>query len=112
MKYLNLDIIRQQLRIDTTAEDSLLELYGKSAEDTIFNTCGRSYENFIETYGEMPSAIVQASLLLVDLSYQQRNPIGMNSMYVVPYTFELLIMPYIKLTENNNKYNNNGCKNL
>ena len=36
--------------------------------------------------------------MLVDLSYQQRSPVSPVSMYAVPYTFDLLIKPYMKLT--------------
>ena len=100
MKWLTLEKIKVQCRIeqDFTDEDEVLEMYGESAEDTVLNALGRSYEDMIETYGKVPTAVVHASLMLVDLSYQQRSPVSQQEMYLVPYTFDLLIKPYMKLT--------------
>lgn len=97
MKFLTLEYIKQHSRIDYDIEDDLLELYGASAEDTTLNMLNRSYENLIETYGEVPSAIMQAALMLVDVSYSQRSPISPQNMSVVAYTFDALIKPYMIL---------------
>lgn len=97
MKFLTLEYIKKHSRIDYDIEDDLLKLYGKSAEDTTLNMLNRSYENLIETYGEVPPAIMQASLMLVDVSYTQRSPISMQNMSVVAYTFDALIKPYMIL---------------
>lgn len=97
MKFLTLEYIKKHSRIDYDIEDSLLELYGASAEDTTINMLNRSYENLIETYGEVPPAIMQAALMLVDVSYTQRSPISPQNMSVVAYTFDALIKPYMIL---------------
>lgn len=117
MKWLNLDKIKAQCRIETDFhdEDELLEMYGESAEETVLNALGRSYEDLMETYGKVPMAVVHASLMLVDLSYQQRSPVSPQNMYLVPYTFDLLIKPYMRLASNvndNENTNRYGCKNL
>lgn len=116
MKYLTLDKIKAQCRIEPefTQEDDLLELYGDVAEETVLNALNRSYENVMETWGEVPKAIVHASLMLVDVSYQQRSPVSPQNMYTVPYTFDLLIKPYMRLASTTYEQNNNqyGCKNL
>ena len=117
MKWLTLNTIKAQLRIDSsfTLEDDLLTLYGDSAEDTVLNTIGRSYTEVVETYGEVPVALKHASLLLVDLSYQQRSPVSMQNMYVVPYTFDIMLKPYVRLANSNEQINNTRygkCKNL
>ena len=58
----------------------------------------RSYEEIIDTYGgEMPAPLVQAALMLVDVSYQYRSPVSPNNLNIVPYTFDILIKPYMKL---------------
>lgn len=97
MKFLTLEYIKKHSRIDYDIEDDLLELYGASAEDTTLNMLNRSYENLIETYSEVPPAIMQAALMLVDVSYTQRSPISMQNMSVVAYTFDALIKPYMIL---------------
>lgn len=98
MKWLTLELIKQNSRIDGDDEDALLELYGNSAEETVLNVIDRSAEEVFETYGEVPQALIHASLMLVDLAYQQRNPISVQNLYVVPYTFDMLVKPYMKLT--------------
>ena len=112
MNWLTLDKIKAQCRIeaDFTDEDSLLEMYGDTAEETVLNALHRSYTEVMEVYGRIPAPVVQASLMLVDLSYQHRSPVSPQQMYMVPYTFDLLVKPYMRLTspstngQNQNQY--------
>ena len=97
MKWLTLDWIKAHSRIDFDCEDDLLELYGDAAEETVLNTIRRSYIGTLWKYGGFPKALIQASLLLVDLSYHQRSPISQLNMYTVPYSFDLLVKPYMRL---------------
>ena len=98
MKWLKIDYIKQHSRIDFDCEDGLLELYGESAEETVLNVINRTYDELVEQGGgEVPAPIVQASLMLVDLSYKYRSPISPENLSMVPYTFDLLIKPYMKL---------------
>lgn len=97
MKYLTIDDIKQQLRLDFDCEAALLELYGQGAEDTVLYLCNRTYENIIGTYGEVPAAIRQATLELVTNSYEQRSPASPTNLSAVPYNFDLLIKPYMLL---------------
>ena len=72
-------------------------LYADSAEQTVLNICGRSYEEIVEKWGEFPVPLIQASLMLVDNSYTQRSPASAQNLYSVPYTFDVLVKPYMKL---------------
>ena len=114
MKWLTLERIKQQLRIepDFHDEDELLEEYGESAEDVLLNYLNRSYEDVIEVYGHVPAPLRHASLMLVDTSYQYRSPVSAQNMSLVPYTFDLLIKPYMRLSSNNINNTQYGCKNL
>ena len=69
MKWLTLKEIKDQLRIEPnfTDEDDRLTAYGESAEDTVLNTCQRTYDDFISEYGEIPQPIREVSLMLVTL---------------------------------------------
>lgn len=98
MKWLTLNIIKQHSRIDYDLEDDVLELYGESAEDTVLAIVRRTYEGLVTKYGEVPKALVHASLMLVDLSYQMRSPVNVQSLNLVPYTFEILVKPYMRLS--------------
>lgn len=101
MKWLTLEKIKQQCRIeaDFTMEDALLTGYGNSAESTVLNHLNRTYYDLTEQYGEVPQDLINASLMLVDVWYQHRSPIEALSLSIVPYTFDLLIKPYMKLAD-------------
>lgn len=118
MKWLTLQKIKKQCRIDdiNTSEDDLLEMYGESAEATVLNLLSRSYEDVMESYGAVPMPIIHASLMLCDISYQHRSAVSPQNMSLVPYTFDLLLKPYMRLADYNPNPNANnknyGCKNL
>lgn len=101
MKFLTFDQIKAQLRLDdeqALEEHDLLELYGEAAEDMVLNTMNRTMEDIIDQYGVMPKALVHAGLMLVAQSYQHREPASPQNLYTVPYAFDMLLKPYIKLT--------------
>ena len=101
MKYLTLEYIKQQLRLDdeqASMEHDLLEMYGDAAEDMVLNTLNRTITDIFEQYGMVPKALVQAGLMLVAQSYQHREPASPQNLYAVPYAYDLLLKPYIKLT--------------
>ena len=97
MKFLTLDCIKHQLRIDGDSEAEILDMYGSSAEETLLNYCNRTMEDIIEEYGKMPAPLIHAALMLVDVSYQFRSPVSTQHLSVVPYTFDILVKPYVKL---------------
>lgn len=98
MKYLTIDDIKAQLRLDYDEETKILDLYGNSAEETVLNVLNRSYMNLVDEFGVVPDPVIQATLLLVSHSYIHREPASMQNIYAVPYTFDLLLKPYIRLT--------------
>ena len=94
-------MIKAQLRLDdeqAQAEHDILELYGDSAEDTVLNLCNRTITDIFEQYGMVPKALVHATLMLVDNAYKERSPISPQSISTVPYAFDLMLMPYMRLT--------------
>lgn len=100
MKYLTIDYIKQHSRIDYDCEDALLELYGSAAEETVLAILRRSLDELKEANdGHVPAAIIQATLLLTDNSYQHRTPSEPGNLYTVPYGFDILIKPHMKLAE-------------
>ena len=109
MRFLTLEYIKKHSRIDFDIEDDLLELYGESAEETVLNVLGRSYEDVVISFDGFPDALRHAALMLVDLSYQQRSPMSMASLYVVPYTFDMIVKPYMKLAKGNDDGLPDGC---
>jgi hypothetical protein len=103
MKFLNFDQIKAQLRLDDAQaeeEHDLLVLYGEAAEDMVLNTLNRPMEDIIEQYGMIPKSLVQAGLILVAQSYKHRESASPQNLYAVPYSFDLLMKPYMRLTSN------------
>lgn len=103
MKWLTIDYIRQHSRIDFDCEDSLLELYGESAEESLLEITRRTYDEIVERWGTeqrpIPARIIYASLMLVEVSYIQRSPISTQQLYKVDYSFDYLIKPFMKLAD-------------
>lgn len=99
LKWLSLDLVKAHLRIDAANEDEdcLLVSYAESAEETVLNVLGRSYDDLVMTYGKVPTPVIHGSLMLVDASYQHRSPVSPQNMSSVPYTFDMLVKPYVKL---------------
>lgn len=102
MKILTLEYIKEHSRIDYDCEDSVLELYGDSAEGVLVSVLnrGKNVREMISSlraeYGEIPPAILHAALMLVDLSYQQRGPVNPGTLSAVPYTFDFVVKPFMK----------------
>ena len=116
MKWLTLERIKQQLRIeqDFHDEDEILDLYGDSAEEAILEVLNRSFEDINEVYGRIPAPIRQTSLMLVDSLYQFRGKDLAQTLQTNP-TFALLLKPYMRLASASYEQTNNqgyGCKNL
>ena len=101
MKWLTLEKIKAQLRIDPsfTLEDEILTMYGESAEDSVLDIIRRSYTEVMEKYGTVPTPLVHASLMLVDLSYKERGPVSSQNLYQVPYAVDFKLKPYMKLSD-------------
>lgn len=105
MKWLTLTLIKQQLRLeqDYHDEDALLELYGGSAENTILQCTNRTVDELKAmnpaSTDTIPEEIMEASLMLVTVSYRYRAPIDMQNLSIVPYTFELKIKNYVRLAD-------------
>ena len=108
MKWLTLEKCKWQCRIeqDFHDEDDIIEMYGESAEETLLNHLNRSYEDLIEVYGRVSAPLVHASLMLVDVSYQYRSPVSSQNMSIVPYSFDILVKPYMRLTTSSATNNN------
>ena len=100
MKWLTLDKIKDHLRIsrECNDEDELLEEYGASAEEAILNTINRTYEDLMETYGEVPAPIRHASLLITGDGYLVRESWTQTKIETTP-TFSIMLKPYVRSEE-------------
>lgn len=105
MEFLTLTKIKEQLRIEPefTLEDVLFTSYGDAAEESLcqflnrWKTITDMIASLTEEYGGIPKSITNAALMLVDTWYQHRSSVNPVNVSIVPYTFDLLIKPYMKL---------------
>ena len=110
MKYLTFDEIKAQLRLDDEQADlerTIIERHACAAEDAVLNVCNRSLTELYALYGEVPSGLMVAALLLTDDLYNHRGTISTMSVQHLP-TFDINVKPYMKLT-NNDEYGNRHC---
>lgn len=98
LKWLSIDAIHTHCRIDFNCEDAELEQMGIAAEQAILDLTRRTYENFIDTYGRIPDPIFNASLLLVQNLYNNRDAGTAQQNYATLYGFDFLLKNYMVLT--------------
>ena len=100
MKWLTLPEIKEQLRIeaDFTLEDQKLTMYGDSAEEVLMEVTRRTYDDFIENYGKIPTPIREVSLMLVTVSYETGSAVSQQQLYSNP-TFDMKVKPYMRLAD-------------
>ena len=99
MKWLTLEMIKQNSRIDGDEEDALLVRKGEEAEDQVLTDIDRTYQELIEWKGEVPSSIIEASLLLVDQAYHQRCAVSSIQLYPIAYSYVAKIRAYMRLAD-------------
>ena len=103
MEYKTIEYVKQHSRIDFDCEDSLLELYATGAEETVAallnrgKTVAEMVASLTEEYGKLPSAIIHATLMLVEQSYHQRGPVWPQNLNLIGYSFDMMIKPYMRL---------------
>ena len=99
MKFLSVDLIKMQSRIDGNDEDTYLGMLGEAAERKLFNDTQRTYDEIKEANNdEWPTDLTLAALLLTSHWYKNREDASNVSMYLVPNAYEALYMPYRKGT--------------
>jgi len=97
LKWLNLDAIHQHCRIDFNCEDAEIEQMGRTAEQAILDLTRRTYENVIDTYGRIPDPIFNASLLLVQSLYKNRDAEEQRDSKEIAFGFSFMVKNYMYL---------------
>ena len=98
LKWLNLDAIHQHCRIDFNCEDAELEQMAMTAEQAILDLTRRTFENFVDTYGRIPDPIFNASLLLVQSLYNNRDAEEQRDSKEIAFGFSFMVKNYMVLT--------------
>ena len=98
LKWLSLDAIHAHCRIDFNCEDAELKQMGITAEQAILDLTRRTYENFVDTYGRIPDPIFNASLLLVQSLYNNRDAEEQRDSKEIAFGFSFMVKNYMVLT--------------
>lgn len=98
LKWLSIDAIHAHCRIDFNCEDAELKQIGITAEQAILDLTRRTYENFIDTYGRIPDPIFNASLLLVQSLYNNRDAEEQRDSKEIAFGFSFMVKNYMVLT--------------
>ena len=98
LKWLSLEAIHAHCRIDFNCEDAELEQMGITAEQAILDLTRRTYENFVDTYGRIPDPIFNASLLLVQSLYNNRDAEEQRDSKEIAFGFSFMVKNYMVLT--------------
>lgn len=104
MKYLTFEQIKQQLRLDdeqAELERTRLEGMAEAAEDAVLTIIRRPLYNVKQVYGHIPQKLIQVTLLLVDEWYQHRSPVEQGQLSPVPYAFNFMLKPMMRLAGEN-----------
>ena len=100
LKWLSIDAIKTHCRIDFDCEDAELVQFGIAAEQAILDLTRRTSENFVDTYGRIPDPIFNATLLLVQSLYNNRDA-AETTVYTSKesmYGLQFLVKNYMVLT--------------
>ena len=98
LKWLSIDAIHAHCRIDFACEDAELEQMGIAAEQAILDLTRRTFDNFIDTYGRIPDPIYNATLLLVQSLYKNRDAEEQRDSKEIAFGFSFMVKNYMVLT--------------
>lgn len=98
LKWLTIEAIHKHCRIDFNCEDEELEQMGIAAEQAILDLTRRTYENFIDTYGRIPDPIFNATLLLTQSLYKNRDAEEQRDSKEIAFGFSFMVKNYMVLT--------------
>ena len=96
--WLTLDEILEHCRIDFAYDEEELKRDGQAAEQAILDLTRRTYNNFIDTYGRIPQPIVNASLLLTQSLYKNRDAEEQRDSKEIAFGFSFMVKNYMVLT--------------
>lgn len=99
LEYLTIEDLKRQCRVDFEDDDELLSLYGSAAERAVVAATRRSAEELAAMGGgTMPVALRLAMLLLAAHYYRLREAVTGVGQEGVPYAYEYLVKPYVRLS--------------
>ena len=102
LQMVTLEELKAQMRVDFDDDDALITLYGQASEEAVRTYCCRSTAELTEENerrgGEgLPYGPRLCVLLLSAHLYRMREPVSSLQHVCVPYTYDYLLKPWVKL---------------
>lgn len=96
---LTLDELKKQMNVDFDDDNDYIEQLGRVAISHVFHSTRRTREELaaMADDADFPRPLRLAALQLAAHWYRLREPVASASQNVVPYTYECLVKPFIKL---------------
>lgn len=109
MNFITLNELKDQLRIehDWDEENGLLTTMGNAAEAALLRACNRTAEGLMDDFGTTdpatggavpPPDFKMACLMLGKHLYDHRGPDDSVPQVPVPFSIDLMVKPFIKLS--------------
>ena len=103
MYYLNLDILKKHLNVDTYfhGDDDYISQLGDVAEQMVDEHINNNLSNIVDDNGgEVPMPLIHAMLLLVGNLYQNREGVAFANASEIPFSYKYLLFPYRDYSHN------------
>ena len=94
--YIDLQTLKEHLKIDVDIEDNYLVTLIEAAEDAVKNHIGVDLGYYVARDGGLPPALEQAVLLMVANLYNNRESIAYTSVYSIPMSLDYLLAQFKK----------------
>lgn len=95
LRFLDLEEVKQHLRIDGNDEDKVITRYCLSAETEALRTMQRTLESLYEEFGEVPDDIIEACMMRIATHYKYREDLTDRNLWRVDYAWDRALIPYI-----------------
>lgn len=94
--YVDLQELKEHLKIDVDVEDNYLVTLIEAAEDAVKNHIGVDLAYYVAVNGDLPSALKQAVLIMAANLYNNRESIAYTSVYSIPMSLDYLLAQFKK----------------
>lgn len=94
---IELEYVKKHLHIESDDEDEVLESFIESAEEIICTYCNRTWNDFYNDYGKIPSSIKNAVSMIVGSLYRDREGTSRVDIRVNP-VLKAMVRPFKKIS--------------
>lgn len=95
--YITTEDVKKQINVDFSDDDEYIGQLIEAAEQSVSNYINSPLLEHTEN-GVLAAPLRQAILLIAANLYENREPVSYAKAVTVPFAFNYLVLPYVKLT--------------